>query len=578
MACIFVFVSARKPPVAENTQCTLPLKPKPQIGPIFLPPQQTIPNYLPQQETTPNFLPQQQTTNSPSTLLADANKTVLESLPIKKKISYTIEYIVKGLPEVQEEPVPLLNNNQSNSPPQDTVQNLSIDEEKKCICDDQSKQFLPNPSVDEENVFFEDYSKHPSQDLNIEEKIFVPGKCSKDIPQCTSVIKRNFFPDNQSNQPPQYSGVIKTNFCPNQIKHLSQNPSVEGKHFFAQNKNMESLRKIAFNNDESISHFSACERKINVIEKEKAGNNNNYYGSLCQYPDVTSEVKHARTPLNTINQETHSPQLPIPSPNYPVQTQLPIETAANAQLPNTIVPTLNNNYITAPHSASQSELKENTPSADCLLPHSNKLKNNVNIELKSDLKQKGHLSNLDISECKNNHLNSNLKSVIQQCNVLKIQCETSNDSQMFKKSTETENSFTVLNIPNLGFQTPPSKRPKLSKIDLATIKRKMRRKKRLLQGINETKENRECAKSHEPKRKTFEYGVQVYGYSDSSNSSIYSSSEYESDLSEVDMCIRSGPPPKPDFRHEKMEFLKLFELTTHNEKNCKLFFLIFKSF
>lgn len=332
---------------------------------------------------------------------------------------------------------------------------------------------------------------------------------------------------------------------------------------------MESLRKIAFNKDEPNVHFNG-NKKLNVAEKEQAGNNN-YYGSVCQYPDVTSEVKHARTPLNTINQETHSPQLPVPSPNYPVQTQLPIETAANAQLPNTIVPTLNNNYITAPHSASQSELKENTPSADCLLPHSNKLKNNVNIELKSDLKQKGRLSNLDVSECKNNHLNSHLKRVNQQCNVLNIQCETSNGSHMFKKSTETENSFTVLNIPNLSFQTPPTKRPKLSKIDLATIKRKMRRKKRLLQTINETKENRVRARSHEPNHKTLDCGVQVYGYSDSSNSSIYSSSEYESDLSEVDLSIRSGPPPKPDFRHEKMEFLKLFGLTTHNEKNSKLF-------
>lgn len=144
LACIFVFVSARKPPVAENTQCKLPIKPKPQIAPIFLSPHQTIPNYLPQQQytpfflpqqqTIPNFLPQQQIANSfppSSTLPADTNKTVSnnnpESLPIKKKISYTIEYIVKGLPEVQDKPVPLLNNQSKYSPP-DTVQNPSIEE------------------------------------------------------------------------------------------------------------------------------------------------------------------------------------------------------------------------------------------------------------------------------------------------------------------------------------------------------------------------------------------------------------------------------------------------------------------
>lgn len=497
LACIFVFVSARKPPVAENPQCTLPIKPQPQIAPTFLPPQQTTPNFLSQQKTTDH-------SPLPSNLHTDANKTISEnsseSVPIKKKISYTIDYIVEGLPKVQEPVLSLYNNSHL-------------------------KQSFQSPSI-EENANF------------------------------------------SNKNPPLNPTEEKKNVLNNHSNLYSQSPNAEEKNFFLHNKNMENLRKIALSDDSNIEVFNGCERNI-VAEKEQAGNNN-YYGSVCRYPDVTSEVKHARTPLNTINQETHSPQLPIPSPNYPVQTQLPIETAANAQLPNTIVPTLNNNYITAPHSASQSESKENAPSADCLLPHSNKLKNNVNNELKSDLKQKGHLSNLDVSECKNNHLNSNLKRVNQQCNVLKIQCEISNESKALKKSTETENSFTVLNIPNLSFQTPPAKRPKLSKIDLATIKRKMRRKKRLLRSINGTKENSERAKSQERKNKTLDCGVQVYGYSDSSNSSIYSSSEYESDLSEVDLWIRSGPPSKLDLGHEKVEFLKLFGLTTHNEKNCKL--------
>lgn len=240
------------------------------------------------------------------------------------------------------------------------------------------------------------------------------------------------------------------------------------------------------------------------------------------FEDVTPEeggVKHARTPLNTVSQETHSPQLPIPSPNYPMQ--------AEAQLPNTVVvPTINNNYIITPHATSQCDLKENTNSStECCQPHSNRLNNNS----KSDLKETDHLTNLEVVETKSVKVNLPEK----------------------KSTQEPENSFTVLNIPNLSFQTP-SKKPKLSKIDLATLKRKMRRKKRLKTEKSATKTSGDVT--------------------DASGSSYCSSSEGESEIR--DLWIRTGPPSKPDLKPEKVDFLKLFDLTTHAEKNCRCCFLL----
>lgn len=254
-------------------------------------------------------------------------------------------------------------------------------------------------------------------------------------------------------------------------------------------------------------------------------------GGVYRYPDICADVKHARTPLNTVNQETHSPQLPIPSPNYPVQ--------AEAQLPNTVVPTINNNYITTPHATSQCDLKENTtPSTECCQPHSNRLNN------KSDLKQTDHLSNVDLGESKRNNTIINLNKV--NLPVVKTECSA-------KKVQDTENSFTVLNIPSLTFQAPlPSKKPKLSKIDLATLKRKMRRKKRLKTEKLATKIKNENG-----------------SFTDTSGSSYCSSTESESESTFRNLWIKTGPPSKPDMKPEKVEFFKLFGLTTHPEKNGK---------
>lgn len=280
-------------------------------------------------------------------------------------------------------------------------------------------------------------------------------------------------------------------------------------------------------------NFDDRQQKHRVNSTPKEGG---VCGNVYRYPDVCAEVKHARTPLNTVNQETHSPQLPMPSPNYPVQ--------AEAQLPNNtvVVPTINNNYITTPHATSQCDLKENTTSStECCQPHSNRINNS-----KSDLKQTDHLSNLELDETKRNN------TVIANLNQVNHPVVTTEYSA--KKSTQQtineNNSFTVLNIPNLSFQTPqPSKKPKLSKIDLATLKRKMRRKKRLKREKSATATSDNVTDT----------------------SSYYSSSENEGERSFRDLWIRTGPPSKPDLKPEKVEFLKIFGLTTHTEKNCKCF-------
>lgn len=318
-----------------------------------------------------------------------------------------------------------------------------------------------------------------------------------------------------------------------QIPKLPSNP-------YTPSLDPETAKKKSYNIDYIVSDKSTPEVQQNAVPVpgnqaakvaqhsmqnpnfEEGSNRPKEGGVVYRYPDVCAEVKHARTPLNTVNQETHSPQLPIPSPNYPVQ--------AEAQLPNTIVPTINNNYITTPHATSQCDLKENaTLSAECCQPHSN--------NDKSDLKQTDHL---ELGETKRN----NTAAHLNRANLPVTKTEKSRPPE------QPENSFTVLNIPNLSFQAPlPSKKPKLSKIDLATLKRKMRRKKRLKSAAKVKVEGGRCT--------------------DTSGSS-YSSTESEGECPNADLWIRAGPPSKPDLKPEKVEFLKLFGLTTHTEKNCKL--------
>lgn len=305
---------------------------------------------------------------------------------------------------------------------------------------------------------------------------------------------------------------------------------------FVHNKKMESLKKIAVNSKEQS--FVAEKAPIFNGFGSNATENNSYFGTMYhRYSDVGSEVKHATTPLNAVH-ETHSPQLPAPSPNYPIQTQLADNSAADGKQSNPFVPTINNNYLIAPS-------QQTTPSA-----HSNN-------DRPSDLKdQSEHLSNLGLSSDENKAGNLN------KVNLPKTECdikETAIGCSDFGENWNPESSFTVLNIPNLNFQAPPAKKQKLSRIDLATLKRKTRRKRPIAKSVNPKVR----------KNSTSEFGVQICGYSDSSSSSIYSSSDCESDCSKSDLWITSGPPAKPDLKPEKLRFLKMLGLTTHLEENCK---------
>lgn len=289
------------------------------------------------------------------------------------------------------------------------------------------------------------------------------------------------------------------------------------------------------------------------------------FSDVYTFADKSSEVKHALTPINNVpSLQTHSPQLPIPSPNYPVQSQSIPETTGcrkTVNLPNTIVPTINNNYITAPQSTSHNDLNKTdsqTHSIDSLGEHVNN----------DSVKSNERLTNFNFSEC-NVKVNTKPDLVNLKKKCVKI---SPNKSKRSRKSTIgrivtgsklTESSFTVLNVPHIPFHGPPVKRQKLSKIDIATMRQKIRRDKR-------APRIRHRKKILHDSKITTDFGVTVIGYSDSSSSSsALSSSGSESDDKELDLCITSGPPCKPDFSSDKIKFLNLFELTTHNLKNCK---------
>lgn len=323
------------------------------------------------------------------------------------------------------------------------------------------------------------------------------------------------------------------------------------------------------------------------------------------FADKSSEVKHARTPSVSVNAQTHSPQLPLPSPNYPVQTQSSVMETANIakfnsnnsnchnnnsnsksiNLPNnnTLVPIINNNYINAPQKAtSQNDLNlnsntnNNSKRIDNQLHILHSINNNSNTTNKiNNISDKMDESAVKTTETTSSNTinNANVSVVVTNSNNNNI-CEENTISLPAIVTTTIANqqAFTVLNIPSLHFHGPPVKRQKLSKIDVATIRRKMRRQKRLQPKVANrmvTAERRKINATANQKINTF--GVSVFGYSDSSSSSSSYSSSSDSDDNDddrrMDLWIKSGPPLKPDLNPEKMNFLKMFRLTTHINKN-----------
>lgn len=312
----------------------------------------------------------------------------------------------------------------------------------------------------------------------------------------------------------------------------------------------------------------------NVPEKSLCCTNS-YVGDY-KYNDLSTGVKHARTPINNVP-PTHSPQLPIPSPNYPVQTQLTTDniipgastiitltTATTTtssdktdvkNIPNTYVPTINNNYISAPHHTSQKDNNMQNTTTTTITT--------VNATINSEhLKASNNHVLINSENNQKNYLYC-FKSTTNNSNI--------NNSNILTNSNKENSQFTVLNVPSLNFQSPPiMKKPKLSKIDLDIVKRKKRRQTRQhIVKVNNSKLIADKINANTQKY-SYDFGVKVYGYSDSSSSNSYSSSECESD-NEIDLWIKSGPPCKLDVKPEKIEFLNSFDLTTHDKRNCKTF-------
>lgn len=253
--------------------------------------------------------------------------------------------------------------------------------------------------------------------------------------------------------------------------------------------------------------------------------------------DKSSEVKHALTPIDRVPTETRSPQLPLPSPNYPVQAQSMLDAPLL-----TVSSSVTGTGTYSPHVTSHIDTDNVKLDSSAHSTYST----NKSVH-KNSVKNQEYSINLKASECGPKVITKkSLKSNLKVLNGEKSRI----------------NNFTVLNIPNISLTGPPVKRQKVSKIDLAMIKHKMRKR-------NYCTAFDELSQSYRKDKVTYSYGLRITGPSDSSSSSLCSSSDSESEH-EVDICIKSGPPLKPDLTKRKLEFLKIFNLTTHNLKNSKL--------
>ncbi|XP_018335742.1 uncharacterized protein LOC108744461 isoform X2 [Agrilus planipennis] len=263
-----------------------------------------------------------------------------------------------------------------------------------------------------------------------------------------------------------------------------------------------------------------------------------------------ADVKHASTPVSTVVtvDQTHSPQLPVPSPNYPIQSHSSSYT--NDFTTSTI--TFNDNintrnvFIIEDAHVKISPLEKDMSKFDDTLFSNSERNQNETVSLEKN------------NICKQEMMSHNNQSLEAHKNV-KILIEKMNENcPLTNKVLSSEVQFiknvplsadkpstaikTVLNIPTPHCQ-PPVKRQKISKLDLAIQRRKIRRKRSTK--LKLVKEN--CL-------------------IDSERSNSYS--DESSDSSEFpDLWIKSGPPMKNSITSEKLEFLQLFGLTTHSKKN-----------
>ncbi|XP_031359278.1 uncharacterized protein LOC116182860 [Photinus pyralis] len=294
--------------------------------------------------------------------------------------------------------------------------------------------------------------------------------------------------------------------------------------------------------------------------------------TTCRNLDRSGEIKHAQTPVNCSIQQSHSPQLPISSPSYPVQTFLSsdfdcskitiVESdklfngVSHSKQPPVLQPATNTNL-----EIGTNECKSAVSFWDLHLPYSTASTFNVQVQ------ERESMGNITI------------KDLLSQSANNKALVDDENNTQPTLMGNES--SCVVLNVPAVNCHQPPLKKQKVSKIDIATKRRKQLRERRHLK-MNCIK-SKSVSESDTAKIKreriVFEritthkgtvtnFGVPVFGFSDSSSSSSCCSSDYESDVADVEAVNVNDAPLVLDFAKEKVQFLKLFGIVTHRKRNA----------
>ncbi|CAH0550836.1 unnamed protein product [Brassicogethes aeneus] len=365
--------------------------------------------------------------------------------------------------------------------------------------------------------------------INCNEKIILPPK-------------KSYFLDKQQNIEENVFGKDQTTKHPTKIVIL-EDITIRGK---LDKKNPDDVTKVVKCAHRSRQRRSKCDKnippipfkitpssEINVPIPRRVKTVENTINKVYISANKCNEVKHATTPLqeDPKSLQTHTPQLPTPPSNFPVQIESSSCHKNPQNLPHLIVPTTYNvNRISGlthqPHLvASQSKLTDT---------HS-----------------------VDLTRIKANAV------------------AAAAAAEKARAQIDGGGEFTVLIIPSLKHSNhdmlinSQMKKVKVSRIEFAMRKRKLRKLRRTT--------NKETPKSKKSKLEqasstsskngvvTMEWGIPVVGYSNSDTSSSCNSSDYDSDPCPVDLNIKNGPAQKPS--PEKIHFLNHFGLATPGQKD-----------
>lgn len=278
---------------------------------------------------------------------------------------------------------------------------------------------------------------------------------------------------------------------------------------------------------------------------------------------INGEIKQFQAGKVSLSQSS-APILQLPAPSLNCKQLQPI-------IPNRLnVPILNNNYLESGNAASlpddtltsQSEPRTRAPADHCSTTnsgavHSDSINNNNEL-----FNQVANLNNNDYSARQAiNDKTLCTKTCAQNQHVINGPRELQNRAcvkKVEKSVPSAISSFTVLNVPMVNRCNkvrPSPERQSVSKIDLLTARRHARRAKRMK--LRESSEKK-CGQKQ-----------RVHQSLSDSSSYTSSDSEWEDEQPEVDLWIRSGPPSEPQYTPKKLNFLKIFGLTTPVEKNGK---------